>query len=64
MIKLSIPEDEVNFAMQKVALDLITSVPVDDLNPRGVSYITSMIYDFCAELYGKCSDEYMESEQH
>lgn len=63
MIKLGIPEREAKFAMQRGVLDLITVVPGDDLNPRGVNYNASMIYDFCAQLYGKTSDEYKESEQ-
>ena len=58
MIRHGIAEDEVKFARQKGVLDLITVVPVDDLNPRGVNYIASMIYDFCAQLYGKPSNEY------
>ena len=41
---------------------MITVVPVDGLNPQGVNYIASMIIDFCAKLYGKCSDEYKESD--
>ena len=48
---------------KKGLLDLIAVVHVDDLNIRGVNYIASMIYDFCAQLYDKPSDEYKESEQ-
>lgn len=63
MIKLGIPEEEVKFVMQKGVIDLITVIPVEDLNPKGTAFVAAKIYDYCAELYGKGSDEYKESEK-
>ena len=63
MIKLGIPEEEVKFVMQKGVIDLITVIPVEHLNPKGTAFVAAKIYDYCAELYGKGSDEYKESEK-
>ncbi len=60
MIKLGIPDDEVKFCMRKGIVDLLTIIPKDDLNPKGVNFIAAMIFDYCAELYGKGTDEYEE----
>jgi hypothetical protein len=50
--------------MRKGIIDLITVIPKDDLNPKGVNFIAAKIFDYCAELYGKGTDEYKESEEH
>ena len=63
MIKLGIPEEEVKFVIQKGVIDLITVIPVEHLNPKGMAFVAAKIYDYCAELYGKGSDEYKESEK-
>ncbi|KAL3778828.1 hypothetical protein HJC23_002885 [Cyclotella cryptica] len=63
MIKLGIPEEEVKNVMQKGIIDLITVIPVEHLNPKGTAFVAAKIYDYCAELYGKGSDEYKESEK-
>jgi hypothetical protein len=63
MINLGIPEEEVKFAMQKGVIDLITVIPVEDLNPKGTAFVATKIYDYCTKLYEKGSDEYKESER-
>lgn len=49
MIKLGIPDEEVRFTMRKGVMDLITVIPKDELNPKGVNFIAAMILDFCAK---------------
>ena len=63
MIKLGIPNDEVKFCMRHGIIDLLTVIPKDDLNPKGVNFIAAMIFDYCAKLYDKGTDKYKESEE-
>ena len=60
MKKLGIPNDKVKFHMRKGIVDLIIVVLKDDLNPKGINFIAAMIFDYCAELYCKGTDEYEE----
>ena len=60
MVKLGIPIDEVQFCTRKGIDDLITVIPTVELNPKGVNFIAAMIFDYCAELCGKGTDEYKE----
>ncbi len=64
MIKLGIPNDEVKFCMRKGINDFSNVIPKDDLNLKGVNFIAAMIFDYCAELYGKGTNEYKEPEEH
>lgn len=50
------------FAMKNGVIDLIPIIPVEYLNPKGTWFIAAMIYGKCAELYGKGSKEYKQSE--
>lgn len=48
MVKLGIPEAELKFAMRKGIVDLITVIPLDDLD-KGIVFIRHMIAEFVVE---------------
>ena len=50
MITLDMPHKEVSFAMKKGVIDLLIVIPKEELNPKGVNCVTSMIYNFCGTL--------------
>ena len=51
MIDLGIPECEIQIAMQFGVYDLLTVLPKDDLDKKGIPFIQTMIMDFLGEYY-------------
>ena len=55
LIELNVPKQELEFAMRRGVIDLITVIPIEDLE-QGVYYIRNMIMDYIHTLYIEDSD--------
>ena len=51
MIDLSIPDHEVQIAMRFGVYDLLTVLPKDELDKKGIPFIQTMIMDLLGEYY-------------
>ena len=56
MVDLGIPDSEIKFAMARGMYDLLTVIPIDQLE-KGVVYVRTKIIDFSSELSKSVKEE-------
>ena len=56
MVNLGIPDSEIKFAMARGTYDLLTVIPIDQLE-KGVVYVRTKIIDFLSELSKSVKEE-------
>ena len=57
MEKLGIPDNEIKIAMASGAYDLLTVLPVDELDDKGIPFVETMIMDQIYEYHFKNKKE-------
>eukprot|EP00804_Cyclotella_cryptica_P019805 CCRYP_009698-RA/>CCRYP_009698-RA protein AED:0.16 eAED:0.16 QI:838/1/1/1/0/0/5/278/686 len=62
MKKLKFPDKEVDYAMRRGVIDLLTVIPIKHLK-MGIEFVARMIQTHVAELHGDDSPEYIDAEK-
>ncbi len=62
MVDLGIPENEINSAMGRGVYDLLTVIPIEQLE-RGIVFVRTKIIDFVGELSSSAKEEQASVER-